>query len=545
MIPELDPERLRRLTERLIALPSVSPDVEAERRCASAIAAELPPGAESGEWLTPDGRPVVWSLLQTRTAETVVLLCHYDTVGVDEFGSLGDPRGTAVAFDPPALRAALSERAQARPHQFPPDVHADLGREAGHPGTWLFGRGALDMKSGVAVGLAAFHAAVAQRPGCSVLFVAAPDEEHRSAGVLAALPELIALAKRRTLNLAGVLNLDYGLEPAAYLGTMGKLRAAAYVLGRPTHAAAPFDGVDASQLVAGLVLRVTRSRELVDRADGARGVPPVALRVRDLKSRYDVQTAAEAVAEFNLMTLARSVDDTMRLLRHEALQALRETSHGQLELRGWLEADGVAHPGEGDLGERVFTYSELSELPELPGLPKLQDGAGAPPGAARLDGGAPVDARDASLKRVRQLVRRAGLIGPAIVLYLLPPYYPHAAPGTSMFTRAVREALAGERGLAVRSYYPLITDASYLAWRAEPPEALSRHMPALGREYRLPVEDARTLDLDVVNLGPWGRDAHGLCERVYAPYAFERLPQLVWNVITRVSELATDREPVA
>jgi len=302
--------------------------------------------------------------------------------------------------------------------------------------------------------------------------------------------------------------------------------------------------VDASQLVAGLVLRVTRSRELVDRADGARGVPPVALRVRDLKSRYDVQTAAEAVAEFNLMTLARSVDDSMRLLRHEALQTLRENSRGQHELRAWLDADAFDHPVEGDLGDRVFTYAELCELAgEAPGSEPSEPPA--PAGTGPGEAGSPVGARDASLERVRALARRAGLIGPAIVLYLLPPYYPHAAPGTSMFTRAVREALAGERGLAVRSYYPLITDASYVAWRAEPPEALSRHMPALGREYRLPVEDARTLDLDVVNLGPWGRDAHGLCERVYAPYAFERLPQLVWNVITRVSELATDREPVA
>jgi arginine utilization protein RocB len=394
------------------------------------------------------------------------------------------------------------------------------------------------MKSGVAVALAAFRAAVEQRPGCGVLFVATPDEEHDSAGVLAALPELRALCPRRRLRLAGVLNLDYATEPVAYVGVMGKLLAGAYVMGRTTHAAAPLDGVDASRLVSELVVRVTRSRELVDRVGDAHGVPPVALRVRDLKARYDVQTAAEAGAEFNLITLGRSVDDTVRLLRHEAIHALRETIRSQLELRSLLKADRFAAHVDGDAAERVLTYAELLERANVAADEDPLD-------AVAPDPGGPRDARAASLARVRELARRAGLIGPAIVVYLLPPYYPHAAPGTSMFVQAVREALAEERGIAVRPYYPLITDASYLAWRAEPPDALGRHMPAFGREYRLPVDDARALDLDVVNLGPWGHDAHGLTERVYAPYAFERLPQLVWNVITRVSELAPDREPVA
>ena len=40
----------------------------------------------------------------------------------------------------------------------------------------------------------------------------------------------------------------------------------------------------------------------------------------------------------------------------------------------------------------------------------------------------------------------------------------------------------------------------------------------------------RSLGLEVVNIGPWGRDAHGLCERVYAPYAFETLPRLIAEI---------------
>ena len=54
---------------------------------------------------------------------------------------------------------------------------------------------------------------------------------------------------------------------------------------------------------------------------------------------------------------------------------------------------------------------------------------------------------------------------------------------------------------------------------------------ALGEEYQLPAEEARALDLEVVNVGPWGRGAHGLFERVFAPYAFDTLPRLLAEIM--------------
>ncbi|TMQ61815.1 MAG: hypothetical protein E6K78_12395 [Candidatus Eisenbacteria bacterium] len=62
---------------------------------------------------------------------------------------------------------------------------------------------------------------------------------------------------------------------------------------------------------------------------------------------------------------------------------------------------------------------------------------------------------------------------------------------------------------------------------------MSRQLPSLGREYHLPVEESRALDLDVVNLGPWGRDAHGRLERVHAPHAFGVLPALLVETVQR------------
>ena len=175
-----------------------------------------------------------------------------------------------------------------------------------------------------------------------------------------------------------------------------------------------------------------------------------------------------------------------------------------------------------------MTYAELCARAGLaPGDDPLA-GAGEPP---------PVDPRHATLARLRGLVRRAGLVGPVVVLFLLPPYYPHAAPGEGLLVRAAREALAGERGVAVAAYYRLVSDACYASWRGEPIDEIAHQMPSLGREYTLPYEDSRALDLDVVNLGPWGRDLHGLVERAHQGWTFGRLPGLVWSVLERTCEL--------
>jgi arginine utilization protein RocB len=65
---------------------------------------------------------------------------------------------------------------------------------------------------------------------------------------------------------------------------------------------------------------------------------------------------------------------------------------------------------------------------------------------------------------------------------------------------------------------------------------LTRYMPSYGREYTLPLTAMRALDLDVVNLGPWGRDPHGRFERVRCDWTFGRLPGLVARTVKRSLE---------
>src|SRR5207247_8178428 len=137
------------------------------------------------------------------------------------------------------------------------------------------------MKSGLAAGIAALDA-LAWAPDSldgSVLFIATPDEEHESRGMTAAVPELVRSRDARGLELLGVLNLDYCLEPAVYLGAVGKLQMGCYVLGTASHVGDPSRGADALSLAAAIMNAVAEGRGLIDTWEAERGVPPVALKL--------------------------------------------------------------------------------------------------------------------------------------------------------------------------------------------------------------------------------------------------------------------------
>ena len=227
-----------------------------------------------------------------------------------------------------------------------------------------------------------------------------------------------------------------------------------------------------------------------------------------------MQTALEAVAEINVLSLARPLEETLAVAQQVLRGALDELMR---EMRA-LSGSSLAWRTEVE----VMTLGELSERARQAASLALTAAVVPQSGDAR-------DARGRAIARVREAVHRAGLQDPAIVLYLLPPYYPAAAPGNGPLVRAATSLLAGQ-GMALRPFYPFISDASYVSLRRDDAGTLAREMPEYGVSYAPPLAAMRALDLDVVNLGPWGRDAHGLYERVNAPFAFEVLPGLIERV---------------
>ncbi|MFN8461671.1 MAG: hypothetical protein U0X93_07885 [Anaerolineales bacterium] len=135
---------VREMTETLVSIPSVSPSVEAENRCAEKIRDELLVDSLDQLWETNDGRKIVACLLKSEnpkdTGKTIILLSHFDTVGVDDFPALATR--VNLAFQPDELRRSCVNFEQK-------DLLTESDRViALQSGEWMFGRGSVDMKVG-------------------------------------------------------------------------------------------------------------------------------------------------------------------------------------------------------------------------------------------------------------------------------------------------------------------------------------------------------------------------------------------------------------
>ena len=166
-------------------------------------------------------RKIVLLLLLRRGGErTVVLTGHYDVVEIENYGPL-----RPLAYTPDELLPALVETLAAEPES-PANNRALADLRSGR---FLPGRGLLDMKAGLAAGLAAIEA-FATDPNATgnLLFVAVPDEEANSAGARAAAVALPAFAARHGLELEAAINMDAIADDgdgaagrAVTLGTIG------------------------------------------------------------------------------------------------------------------------------------------------------------------------------------------------------------------------------------------------------------------------------------------------------------------------------------
>jgi arginine utilization protein RocB len=542
-------EAVKRYTIALVRIRSVSPSAE-ETRVAEAVLKLLKEGGLEDAYTAigldlleddPYHRQNAYAFVRGHSPRTVVLLGHLDTVGTADYGRL-EP----FALDPEALAGMQDELAE-----MTPGLQADLadlisGRD------WMLGRGVADMKGGVAAHIAvmrrlAEQALQGQLP-LSVVLLATPDEENESAGVLRGVQFLLDLRAKYGLEYLGAINTDYTAarypgDPHryAYTGTIGKLLPSFLVVGAESHVGEPFEGLDANLLAAELIADLSMNDALCDVVGEQRTPPPVSLHAADLKTHYDVQLPFMAYFYLNVLTLSTTPGELLERLRlcaRAALERVLERIH-QSERR-WSKA-AAERPRR---SSAALTYAELSALArEKHGAQRVQ-AALADEWESSLSGpdGQIRDARERSLALVRRLWQMSGLVGPAVVIFYAPPYYPHLAKRACPLqntVEAVAAAHARDR-LQVEEFYPYLSDMSYL--RLEPGVDLSgltanmplwqgADQPRRAGAYGLPLHDIQALDLPFVNLGPYGRAVHQRGERVLMSYSFGLLPQLISEII--------------
>lgn len=538
---------VRDATEQLVAINSVSPGVGeiavAERvvdllrrddLSATYAACGLEPIAGD-----PWGRQNAVAYLPGQRRETVILLGHIDTVGIEDYGAL-EP----LATNPAALAA---------------HIPALLGGDTvDHPAEWLFGRGALDMKSGVAVNIAIMRhfaarlRATGEPPPLSLVLAATPDEETQSAGALAAVAWLAELRQREALRYLGLINTDYvaprfagDRERPIYTGTVGKLLPLFFVVGKATHVGDPYDGLDANLLCADLVRALSMNPTMVERVRGEQTPPPVTLHQADLKTSYNVQTAFAAWFYLNVLTMRRTPAQVLQTLQHKAQRALNasidQLARRYRALHGDASVPLPAHLRHG----RVWTYAELhAAVVAQHGLAATAEALEA----ARQACPAQMDSREATLHSLQTLWQLSGLACPAVVLAFAPPFYPHIAGAPSALLRAVQRMASrhARAGVVLREFFPLLSDLSYM--RLDPTmqtEALRHNMPlwhddpenAPYASYHLPFAAIAAAQIEsVVNIGVFGQCGHQRGERVHMPYSFETVPQMVYETILELAD---------
>lgn len=483
------------------------------------------------------GRKCVMAILRggkRPSKKTVVMIGHTDTVGISDYGSLQD-----YANKPYELTEKLKEIAS----DLPADVRKDL-----ESGEYLFGRGLFDMKTGDAIIMALMEEIskdIANFEG-NLIFGAVCNEEGNSLGMLTLVPEFAKMQKEEGLEYLALLDTDYmtseyeGDENKyVYIGTVGKIMPTFYIVGKETHVGESFKGLDPNQIAAHITSRINLNTEFCDVAEGEVTLPPITLKQRDLKPEYSCQIAKTAYLFFNYATHCSTPDEVLSKMMDAAKDSFQVTLD-ELNQRYQTFCQMAKRPfAPLPFSARVLSYDDLyrkvkeEQGTKLDGmLAQLTD---------QLAADETIDERDKSMKIVEFVHNLWSDRNPVIIVYFTPPYYPHIyVEGKEEKEKALLDAVAKavddtktDYKLVYKKFFPYISDLSYGAAPKDPRiiAALKGNMPGFGKIYNLPLEEMQELDLPVLDIGTFGKDAHKFTERLEKRYSFEVAPELVYKTI--------------
>ena len=478
------------------------------------------------------GRNGVFALIEgSRNHSKKTLLCigHIDTVGVADYGGL-----QPIATDPAALKQKLTAATKFSEPALSEILSAD----------WLLGRGILDMKTGVAalmVMVEHFSRCPEKLTG-NLVFCAVPDEEGNSAGMLSAVQDLAQLQTERGWDFTAAIDTDFMTfrypedeNRYVYVGTTGKLLPCFFIYGEETHVGEPFNGLDANLLASEVMRRIDLATDLCDIADGEVALPPISLHQRDNKTEYSVQTANTVNLYFNWPTHSSEPAEVLAKCRVKAVEAFEAViAHLNAEYEKFCRMSHIPFrrlPWE----TNVLTYDELyrqvkAEMGDE--IDRILEGV-----IEQLRG-RNADDREVSMAIVDEVHKHCSDKNSKIVVYFAPPYYPHnfvrdGDARSDILLAAVRRAVAEARSvydypIVTRRFYPYISDLSYCGIAAaEHMGKLTENMPAWQLTYHLPVQAIQAISMPVVNIGPYGKDAHKLSERVCVNYSFDAMPLIL------------------
>lgn len=452
--------------------------------------------------------------------DTVVLLSHFDTVSSEEYGEL-EP----YAYQP----EVLTELFRTRMDEFSEEVRRDL-----ESGEYLFGRGTMDMKMGIALHMRLIEKATVEKWPLNLLLLTVPDEEVNSEGMRSAVTKLLELKEEYKLD----YNLFLNGEPVfikvpgehrynIYSGSMGKIMPSALFFGKETHVGEPLRGMTANYMASFLTQRMEWNKSFQETEMGETTPLPVNLQQKDLKMEYSVQTPYRAAALYNVILLKRTAAEIMDIFEKVAEDAARACNQAYINI---CEDQGVQPIGT----VQVLRYEQLVKYAvEKYGQEFVEEVKG------KIHANQDLDDREKSLRLADTLMIQCQELAPAVVLLFAPPYYPPVNSSDNGLVKKCVDYLQ-EQGpkkynLSVHQvhYFNGICDLSYVNYQGNGGgwNDFILNTPVWSDSYSIPFAEMTMLQAPVLNVGPFGKDAHKRTERLHINNAFEEVPHLVEGMI--------------
>lgn len=468
-----------------------------------------------------EGRNAVTAFYESGvTDRTITLISHFDTVHTVDFGELEN-----LAFQPELLTETFKSRLDMLPKDAQQDVLSD---------NYLFGRGTMDMKMGLALHLHLLEKASIEKWPINLMLLTVPDEEVNSAGMRSAVKGLVALREKHNITYDLFLNSEPSFSQIPqdenyyiYSGTIGKIMPSALFYGKETHAGEPLGGLTGHYMASYLTKAMEFNEDFIEEVYGEKTPLPVCLKSNDLKQDYSTQTSHHSYALYNVFVMKRNAKEVMDIFRKIAQKAMAACEKEYHSICKQVGAKPI-----GDI--KVIDYTHLVTFAEEKlGASKVKELM------EEVMRDKTKDERETAVQICDVLMMHCQELAPATVLFFAPPYYPAINSSDHKIVqekiKLTQQTLENKFGTIAKQihYFNGISDLSYVNYDAEDKGwyTYKNNTPVWGDVYSIPFKEMQQLQAPVLNIGPFGKDAHKLTERLHTNSAFVETPYVLTEVI--------------
>ncbi|WP_414055992.1 M20/M25/M40 family metallo-hydrolase [Macrococcus equi] len=442
------------------------------------------------------------------TDDTIILMSHYDTVDTNDFGPF-----QSNAFDCDALNQAYHENLES----FSDFEQADI-----ESNKYLFGRGVMDMKSGLMMHISLLEKAINESWPLNIILLTVPDEEVNSSGMRSAVTELSKFIEQENLNLLLIMNGEPAFSQFPndeqyyiYTGSIGKIMPSVFVYGKETHVGEPLKGLSANYLISRINSEIEYNPLLTEQYKDEFTPLPVSLYMKDLKDEYNVQTPFMAVSYYNVFLFEQSSAQVFKQFNSIVKQTVDACTN---DLQ--LVFDDLP-------SIKVITYENLMQnMIEKHGQSVIEK---------IIEETNISDERLYAQEVIQQLLLLDNSNDYTVVTYLNPPYYPSVNSGQQKLIKSISKYAIKQmkkqfnRETQKIYYFNGISDLSYVNYTHEASDEhiYSWNTPGFGHTYDIPFDAMKKLKAPVINIGAFGKDAHQLTERIDIKSVSEEVPYVL------------------